>query len=274
MKKKRIIISISIVAVLLLSAAIVMVSVGKTPFHDFVYGNKDAQVAYTESGIFKTGTGYHVDHYLYGKERKAILDANDNTMIATVNDEKVTMKDFMLTRLTKDYLSAMSGKAILTNEEVFDSIVRNRVIDQDCAKRNITVTDQEAIQIVDADHAQLLQTANTTTTTVTTTRSGDASGEELTSIVVSADSPSSNEGKTALDYFNQELEGLGITYAQYRTGYGKDAVKTLLLKARHGQTVASEKGWPEESAQTQYEQYVTELIKNATIKKTKAFPAH
>ncbi len=257
--KKAIVTATVTIAILSLSIVIIaFVGVGC---------QKSNNITYTVSGIFTKTDSYHIDYKKLGEEQKIIREKNDQTTIAKINGTEIAMKDFMLNKLSSDLQTAKLDTEFINTDQIFSKMIRLTVIFQDCQDKGIIATDEEALQKYDENYQALVEASKLPVTEPDV----EYTNPDGPKVVVSS-SQQLNAAKVALEEFEQKLEGLGLSHAEYRNSIGKETFKKSLLMQRHIEKIVTENRWSEGEALDKYEQYVQQMVTEAHILKTENFP--
>lgn len=75
----------------------------------------------------------------FGQKVKSINDKNDETIVATINDSEITMKQFEAYKLTIN--SSKDGQKMLSDKEILDMLIDKEVVYIEALKNNISVSD-------------------------------------------------------------------------------------------------------------------------------------
>lgn len=226
------------------------------------------EVGYFSNGEFKIGSGHEIDYFLYGDLQRKIYDENDQAVIAYINSQEITAQKFKLTRLAQDLFAYSTGEETKTNDQIFEKILVICVIEQDCDKLDIRVTEEEGLNEFDRNYElrkQYSQQQNQDSQTVI---------EESGGIRVEIPAPSEdqNERVDLVEQMNEEIRELGLTFEEYRNSIGKENGRKVMLLQKHAQAIADKNNWTTEEASPKYTEYVMGLAEKAVVTKTQNFP--
>lgn len=247
-----------LLAVAVLSVFAISMAMGKT----------SNGISYSTQEIFTAHAQEPVHYELLGREEKRIRELNDDTVVAAINQTQITRKNFYLHKLFSDLNSAQAGEDFLDNDAVFDKIVRNTVILQDCDRYGITATKEEAFALYDDTYNNLKQLA-TMPMPEPTIEYDDPNGLKVTV----ESTQTSNPAQQALEEFEERLDGLDMSHEEYRDQIGAQTYQKFLLLSRHIQRICDSNNWQGEDKQERYEQYVQDLIDAAQVTITSDFPS-
>ena len=95
--------------------------------------------------------------YLNGQEAKSIQDKNDNTVVASINDSKITNKGFESYKLLIN--SGKDGDMKLTDKAIIDTMLERELIYSEALKNKFEVSDNTVDEAISVAREELAKDA-------------------------------------------------------------------------------------------------------------------